>query len=69
METKNTHRYPQLSKGLGRALGEAKFSGRVAGAAATSRGINCTREFEGASVHVNFLDFRSARIQWKSINK
>jgi sucrose-6-phosphate hydrolase SacC (GH32 family) len=56
--------YPQLSKPLGKALSPPKISGRKAGGKVP---MVCTRDYEGAHVTVDFLDFGSAKIVWKTM--
>jgi hypothetical protein len=53
--------YPQLTKPLGQPISPARITGRNLEDAP----IICTRDFEGAHVQVNFLDWGSAKITWK----
>ena len=63
--------YPQLSRPLGKAISAAQISGRHShshdhdsGGSGGGAPIMCTRQYEGARVQVDFLDFGSANITW-----
>ena len=55
--------YPQLSRGIGEATSPAIYTGRHVG-----ENVTCTRNFEGAHMFVNFMDFGSAKIIFKEVS-